>query len=343
MTNSAWDDFLIAAHGGEPERPAVALGADCVYIPRAFGINTLDYFLYPDRWLDANLTLMARFPDAVIFPGLWVEYGMANEPSGFGTPLLWKADEAPAIRPLDLPVEHWDRLRVPDPHAEGLMALVVHRYWNLEHEGELPDPYRVRFITARGPFTTAAHLVGMTNFLSAAADPDAQRAVLALLNTTTEITLRFLQAQLRCLREPAGVLLLDDTVGMLSPRLFQRLALPALNRVFGAFDGLLRVYHNDTPCEHLLPHMGELDFEMWHFSHQMDIVRVREALPDRGLMGNLAPIALLRDSRPDEVEAATHLLLDRVGTQGIVVSLGGGTNADTPAENIDAMVRAARG
>lgn len=340
MTSKAWDDFLIAAQGGEPSRAAVALGMDCVFAPGAQNLNTLDYFLFPQRWLAANLALIDRFPGLVVFPGFWVEYGMANEPSAFGTPIVWREDEAPAIRHLDRAPETWGRLPVPDPHTDGLMAFVVRRYWALEQTGGLPEPHRVRIAAARGPFTTAAHLVGMTNLLTATADPDAAEHVTALLDITAETTIRFLRAQLDCLREPVGMLVLDDTVGMLSPRLFKRLAVPVLNRVFDAFGGLLRLYHNDTPCMHLLPHMDALHFDLWHFSHTMPVSEVRDALPDCGLMGNIPPM-LLRDGTPAQVEAAGRAVLAAAGRRGIVLSPGGGTNAGTPAANIDALIRAA--
>lgn len=340
MLTDAWHDLLTAAHGGEPERVAVALGVDCVFAPAAAGLNTLDYFLYPRRWFAANLALIDRFPALAIFPGFWVEYGMANEPSAFGAPVMWKGDDAPAIRPLDRAPETWGALPVPDPRVDGLMALVVRRYWALEREGGLPEPHRVRIVAARGPFTTAAHLVGMTDFLAAAAEPEAQEHVAALLAITTETTIRFLQAQVECLRQPAGVLVLDDTVGLLSPRLFERLAVPALNRVFDAFDGLLRLYHNDTPCPHLLRHMDALHFDLWHFSHKMPVADVRAALPDRALMGNISPL-LLRDGTPDEVEQAARAIIARAGRRAFVLAPGGGTNAGTPFANIDALVRAA--
>lgn len=342
MANQAWDDFLIAARGGEPPRTAVALGISSGFVPHAFKINTLDYFMYPDRWLNANLTLMARFSDLVMFPGLWVEYGIASEPSAFGTRVLWKAHEPPAVRPLTLPPERWGSLRTPDPHADGLMALVVRRYWKLEHEGSLPEPHRVRLVAARGPCALAASLVGQTAFLEAATNPNTQPYAQALLKITTETAIRFLQAQLSCLREPVGILLLDDVVGMLTPRLFHLLAIPALNRVFDTFDGLIRAYHSDTPHTHLLGYMGELHFDLWHLTQRMDIAQVRAALPDLALMGNLAPAPLMTRGEADEVEIAARVVLEKVGRRGLILSLGDSASPHTPAENIDALIRAAR-
>lgn len=336
-----WDAFLTAAWGGTPDRVPVALLADCVYIPGAVGMNTVDYFAYPERWLEANLRVTERFPETVVFPGFWVEYGMTNEPSAFGTSIMWRADQAPAIRELDLPVPAWSHLPRPDPHADGFMAWVLRRYWQLEHEGLLPEPYRVRIAAARGPFTVAGHVLGPTNFLAALADePDSTRHVLDVLEVMTDTIIRFLQAQLGCLRQPEGILVLDDTVGLLSPGMFNRFAVPYLNRIFDTFEGLLRVYHNDTPCRHLLPHLSNLHFELFNFSHTMDIAEVRAALPRLALMGNVGPLEPLMSGTPDQVEIAAREVIHRAGRAGLILSAGGGTNAGTPPENIDALIRA---
>jgi uroporphyrinogen-III decarboxylase len=339
----AWEDFLTAADGRLPARVPVALSADCGFIASALEMNVLDFFMYPDRWLNAYLTLMARFPDVVFLPGFWVEYGTAAEPSAFGASIFWRYDQAPAIRPLHLSPRDWADLPRPDPHADGLMALVVRRYWNLEQKGELPEPYRIHFVAAHGPFTIATHVLGANEFLAALGDPQAENIVDDVLDTFTDTTIRFLQAQLGCLRNPLGVMVIDDTIGMLSPRLYARFAKPALERIFRAFDGLIRIFHNDTPCEHLLPHLPHLNFEVFHFSHLMDIRVVKAALsPRTAVMGNIPPLGTMVHGTPDEVEAEALACITRAAAGGgFILAPGGGTNNGTPAANIDALVRAA--
>ena len=104
---SAWPDFLVAARGGRPERVPVALIVDSPWMPGFAGLHTLDFFLDTGVWLDTYLKTMARFPDVVFLPGFWVEYGMANEPSGFGAGIVWRADSPPSIRHLDLSPADW--------------------------------------------------------------------------------------------------------------------------------------------------------------------------------------------------------------------------------------------
>lgn len=346
MLSYAWENFITAAQGGEPETVPVALLVDCSFISSAYGMNTLDFFMYPNQWLNANLTLMARFPDVIFLPGLWVEYGVAAEASAFGTPVLWRQDEAPALRPLNLPLAMWGGLRRPDPYSDGMMAMVLRRYWNLEHNGELPEPHRIRVVAARGPFSIAAHVLGASAFMRAVEDePDSTRAVLDVLEITTETTIKFLQAQLGCLREPIGIMLMDDTVGMLERDVFNRMARPFLSRVFDSFDGLIRIFHNNTPCRHLLPLLPTLNFEVFHASHQLDVAEVKAALgPRKSVMGNLPPLGVMAHGTPAQVTAAAEVCITHGGRGGgLILSAGGTLHADTPADNIDALVSAATG
>jgi uroporphyrinogen decarboxylase len=336
-----WQDFMTAARGGAPERLPVALIVDSPWMPGFAGLHTLDFFLDARAWLDTHLRLLARFPAVVFLPGFWVEYGMANEPSAFGARVVWRPDSPPSMRPLELPPSSWSRLPRPDPETDGLMPLVLRRLELLE-KGGLPEPHRVHFVAARGPLAVAAQVLGTTAFLEATtAEPEATATALDIF---TDTVIAFLRAQLARLREPLGILVLDDLPGMLSPRGFDRVALPHLQRVFDAFPGLLRIYHNDTPCAHLLPRMGQLHCEGWNFSHQMDIAAVRAAMPRMALLGNVAPLNTLARGTPEQVMQEARACVEKVARAGaFILSAGGGVSPGTPAENIDALVRAADG
>ncbi|MGE5125647.1 MAG: uroporphyrinogen decarboxylase family protein [Betaproteobacteria bacterium] len=338
-----WQDFLVAARGGRPERVPVALIVDSPWLPGFAGLNTLDFFLDTRVWRDSHLQLLQRFPDVVFLPGFWVEYGMANEPSAFGARVLWHHDQPPGIRHLELPPSEWAGLPRPDPETDGLMPLVLRRIERLERGGELPEPHRIRFAAARGPMAVAAHVLGMLPLLEATAlEPEATAAALELFADTV---VAFLRAQLARLREPLGVLVLDDIPGMLSPAAFDAIALPCLQRVFDAFPGLLRIYHNDTPCPHLLPRIGQLHCEVWNWSHEMDVAAVRAAVgPQLALLGNVAPLDTLARGTAEQVHAEARACVEKMaGAPGFILSAGGGASPGMPAVNLDALVRAARG
>ena len=72
------------------------------------------------------------------------------------------------------------------------------------------------------------------------------------LDTVTTTIIAFPRAQLDTLRDPQGILVLDDLAGMISPAMFEQFARQLFTRLFDAVGGLIKVYHNDTFCPHLL-------------------------------------------------------------------------------------------
>jgi uroporphyrinogen decarboxylase len=105
-------------------------------------------------------------------------------------------------------------------------------------------------------------------------------------------------------------------------------------------DGLIKIYHNDTPCKHLLEPISTLGFDVFNFSHKMDIALVREKMPKTVLMGNVPPMELMVRGTPDQVQAWARDCIAKTGGRGLILSAGGGVSPGTPAETIDALVGA---
>jgi uroporphyrinogen decarboxylase len=67
-------------------------------------------------------------------------------------------------------------------------------------------------------------------------------------------------------------------------------------------------------------------------------------VPRMALLGNVAPLDTLVRGTPDEVYAEARACIEKAAPGGgFVLSAGGGASPGTPAENIDALVRATRG
>jgi uroporphyrinogen-III decarboxylase len=168
--------------------------------------------------------------------------------------------------------------------------------------------------------------------------------VTRLLETVTTTLIRWLHAQLETLRQPEGILLLDDLVGMVSKRHYEALIQPHLRRIFDEFDGLIRVYHNDTPCPHLLDSLATANFDVFNFSHTTDIAVVKAKMGHRvALMGNVPPLDMGVRGTPEQVyQAATDCLTKAAPGGGLILSFGGGVSPGTPPENVDALRQAAQ-
>ena len=120
---------------------------------------------------------------------------------------------------------------------------------------------------------------------------------------------------------------------------------PHLQRIFAEFDGLVRIYHNDTPCPHLYPSLAEAGFDIFNFTHEVDIAQTKAAMGHRvALMGNVPPLHIAVRESPEVVAEFAQACLDRGAPGGgMILSVGGGVSPDTPAASIDAMVAAAEG
>jgi uroporphyrinogen-III decarboxylase len=339
--DEAWDHFKVAANLGQPAQVPVALIVDSPWLPGWAGIDTRDYFLFPDKWLQINKSLLTRFPGVVWIPGYWVEFGMAAEPSAFGAKIRFYPDQPPAIEPLLADLDFWAQAKPINPLEDGLMPLVLRLYQQMD-ERLSAEGTPIRMVAGRGPLAVASWLVGITPLMEGLAlQPEVSSRLLEVVTTSL---ISWLQAQLDCLSQPEGVLLLDDLIGMVSPRTYKAQIEPHLQRIFAAFNGLIRIYHNDTPCPHLLEPLVESGFDVFNFSHKTDIAEVKEKMGHRvALLGNVAPLDLGVRGSPEEVyTAATDCLEKAAPGGGMILSFGGGVSPGTRPENIDALLQAAQ-
>jgi uroporphyrinogen decarboxylase len=338
--DTLWQNFKTAARLGTPPQVPVALIVDSPWLPGWAGIDTRDYFLHAEKWLEINQSLLARFPGVVWIPGYWVEFGMAAEPSAFGAKVRFYPDRPPAIEPLIADLEFWSDTKPVNPLEDGLMPLVLRLYQQMDERLSAAGT-PIRMVASRGPLTVASWLVGITPLMEGLVLRPA--LVCQLLETVTTSLISWLEAQLDCLSHPEGILLLDDLVGMVSPHTYQALVEPHLKRIFDHFSGLLRIFHNDTPCPRLLESLSQAGFDVFNFSYQTDIAMVKNKMGHRvALMGNVAPLDLGVRGNPNEVyNAALDCLEKAAAGGGMVLSFGGGVSPGTRPENIDALLRAA--
>ena len=327
-------DFLDRRPRGET---MPALIVDSPWLPGYGGVDAMDFFFDPCVWLAVYEWVLEDLPGTVFLPGAWIEFGMAAEPSGWACRVQWNHEGPPGIHPFPGGLEGLLQAPDPDPECDGLMPLILRRYQSLAPRLAEMD-FSPRVAAARGPLAVASHLLGVTEFLlSLKTEPEKTHL---LLEKTTRLCVRWLQAQLERMEDPAGVFVLDDLVGLMSPRDAEAFAIPYVKEVFQSFPGKLRIFHNDTPNEKVFPLLAPLDLDVFNFSHETTLERARELLgPKVVLMGNLPPLDLLARGNPGEVAEETRKLLDRIGEAGpVLLSVGGGVSPGTPIENLQAML-----
>ena len=164
MTEQQWQILLDIVNGNYKGNTPIGFIIDCPWLPRWYGISTLDYFTSDEKWFDANLKAIETFPDIIFLPGFWAEYGMCTEPSAFGAKPIWHPDNMPHAQKIINSTEDIDDLSKPDPKTDGLLPFVINRLKNcypriknIRHD--------LKFAITRGPLNIASFLMGATEFL----------------------------------------------------------------------------------------------------------------------------------------------------------------------------------
>jgi len=336
MDLTKWNIIKDCAAIKKQERVPVALIVDSPWIPGYTGISMLDYFSFPEKWLWANLKVIQDFPGIIFLPGFWVEFGMATEPSGFGCKVRFYENTLPQIYPAIKSAGEISSLDIPNPRADGLMPLALNVYKHINHMVNEMG-YTIKVVASRGPYTIAAHIMGLTNFLvGLKIDPENTHKLLKLI---CKFIIIWLEAQMDVLKDVEGIMVLDDVAGFISREDFIEFALPYFKQVFSSFPGMVKIYHNDTDNPVSYEFLEELGVNIFNFTHLQNIANVRKMAGSKVcLMGNVPPLQVLAEGSQDLVrEKALECIRDNKDIPGFILSAGGGVSPGTPGENIRAL------
>ncbi len=344
MTDKEWSGLLAFLKGETGRHIPAGLIVDSPWIPGYCGVDTVDYYGDPDIWLSCQDKVRSDFPELMLLPGDWVEFGMASEPSAFGCPVHFYHNQTVGIGHLITTADELDALDdlpVPDPNHDGLMPLVLSKI-RLLRGPLLERGRRMRIIAARGPLNIAGFLMTIPEFCVAVkTDPD---RVHRLLDKTTELVIRWLEAQAEAAGEIGGILLLDDICGFFSEEEYLEFAHPRLKRIFDHFSVPVKMFHNDNFGNRYttFPHIADLGVNLFNFSFQAELGEAAGMLgPKVAILGNLPPLELLTRGSPDEIAEAVNAQLDiRPANCRLMLSAGGGASPGMPKENLRAMLDA---
>jgi len=340
MRPEQWQAFKRAAKRRNAGPIPMALIVDSPWMPGHLGIAHQDYYFDPEVWFQSNLKIMREFPDVIFFPSWWAECGMAAEPSALGVRIRFWKDQTPSEERIPFHLDDLDQLSQPDPHTDGFMPLLLHRYERMKQR--IADAgYTIPVVAARGPVCTASFFRGVTELMMDVVE--SPQRVLKLLDITTKLTIDWLKAQAEVIGPSVeGILVLDDIVGFLGHEHYEEFAHPYLKRICDAFPAdWVKVYHNDanvTACLELLPDAG---FDVLNWGKQLPVAEAARRVAGRMcLMGNVNPLEIGVRGSPDEVAAVTREVLQNAGAHPLILSVGGGVSMGMPAANIRAMTRA---
>ncbi|MDB4889120.1 MAG: Uroporphyrinogen decarboxylase [Gemmatimonadetes bacterium] len=343
MRPEQWETFKRAARLEKQDTVPMAMIVDSPWIPGYLGIKHMDYYLDPELWFESNKKINEEFPDIIMVPSWWMEYGMAAEPSILGAKIKFWEDNTPSEYHTLYRLEDIDEFPEYEVDADAFAAMTLHRYKmalpRIKALGEV-----IPFVTARGPLCTAGFVRSTTHLMIEIVEKPEETH--RLIDLCTRVVIDWLKAQHKVLGDQVeGIFILDDIVGFINEEHYMEFAHPYLKRICDAFpDDWVKLYHNDAEVDACLDHLPDAGFNVLNWGKQKDIVEVKERVGDRMcLMGNVNPLEIAVRGTPEEVEEATLEVLEG-GTgkdgRGMILSVGGGTSPGMPRENILAMRRA---
>lgn len=341
MDESQWRLLLDTIDGKSVDPLPMGFIIDSPWLPKWFGISTLDYFTSDELWFQANQRAVETFPEVMFLPGFWAEYGMCTEPSAFGAKCSFHEQELPYADKIIRQVEEINSLAVPNPLQDGLAPFVLNRL-KLNRRKIEAMGHAVRFAVARGPLNIASFLMGTTEFLIAMrTDPD---KIHTLLKIVTDYTIEWLKLQKKTLDTIDGVLILDDIVGFCGLSDFEEFAKPYLKAIFNGLDVRVRFFHNDADGKVCSPHLADIGINLFNFSFLHSLEEMQQWTGGRvTLLGNIPPRDVLALGSPKEVSDCLLASLKGLkDTSRIILSCGGGMPDGVSTTNLRAFINTIR-
>lgn len=327
----------IAEFLGKPDQVPVAPHVSGSFISHFVGIRQKDYYSSPRTMLHAQLEVCERFHGFFMpFP----DFSPVTEISAIGSEIVFPEDDSPwpkqalIRRPEDI-----EKLQVPDPYNDGLMAKAIsyYRYMSENFKKDVP----VGFYGTLGPFDIASLLRGPTEFML---DLYRNREFAhKLLKLTAETCIVWLKVQEEVAGQPERVKIADDFPGFLSPKMFREFVLPYTKMIFEKQKRtVVRWWHSDADRAgsiiDFLPEMGVQVFYRFHPS--VDIREAKEKIGNKVcLAGNVPPLDVMLRGTCADVERACRTCLEKGASKGgFILAPGGEIIRGTPAQNIDTFL-----
>lgn len=221
----------------------------------------------------------------------------------------------------------------PDPERFGHVRSLLRRV-RAELRGELPV-----IVFAGAPYTLAAYCVGTGKDVEATRRFAAERGAVweGLLEQITTATVHFLGT---LAADGADLYqLFDSWAGFLTRDEYARWAHGRHRAVFAAVRQVPRIlFVKECPYLDL---MAESGADVVSLGTRHDLAAARRRYPALAFQGNVDP-GVLRGGTAAEVAEATRRCVAAGGGRRHVVNLGHGVDKQTPPENFEAYVRAAK-
>ena len=322
---------ILATLAGQPRDALAFMPITMMFAAHRIGRKYHDYVTDYRVLTEAQVRTAEEFD----FDYVSVISDPGREAADCGAQVAFFEDQPPAIieeharlaRQTDLLT-----LQVPDPLGGGRMHDRVKGVALLK---ERAGDSRLVEGWIEGPIAEAADLRGLNTIMTDLVD--SPQFVRDLFEFTVQMGLRFAKAQIDAGADILGVG--DAAASLVGPRYYEEFVWPYEHRLIDGIHAIggrvrLHICGNTKP---LLAAIGRLGCEVVDLDFKSPMRLGREQMgPRQVLLGNLNPVAELRDGTPDSVRAAVERCHREAGSP-FIVGAGCEVTRDTPLDNLRAM------
>jgi len=328
--------ILSLLEGRDPDRlPLMPItmmfAADQIGIP--YGEYATDHRLLTRGQIETSRRFDFDYVSAISDP--------CREAADLGAAVAYYRDRPPAIVESEALLSdrrHLARLDCPDPASGPRMADRIAAVALLRNEigkEKLVEGW------VEGPCAQAANLRGInTLMLDFVDEPEFVRD---LCEFCVGLALRFARAQVEAGADLIGIG--DAAASLVGPAVYEEFVFPDERRLVDGIHalGARTRLHICGRARRLLPRLADLGTDILDLDWMVPIEEARSACgPEQVLLGNVDPVAVLRNAGPADVRAGVRRCHAAAGRH-YVVGAGCEIVRDTPLENFLEMVEYARG
>jgi MtaA/CmuA family methyltransferase len=333
---------ITAALKGEPTDTVPIMLHNFMMAAREAGLTQAQYRSDPESIARAFIEAVQRYQ----YDGILVDVDTATLAGAVGAGVEYPDDEpAVCVRGRLDDLSAVASLPDPDVGADEHIQIWLESVRLLrQHFG---DEICIRGNCDQAPFALACMMRGMQNWMMDLMDPGAQDNIAALLEYCTWATSQFV-----ALMAKAGAHVIsngDSPAGpsMISPAMYRQYGLPYEQKIAAASHaaGLPYILHICGDTTIILDDILETGADAMELDYKTDVVVACEKMKGRMcFVGNIDPSGVLAMGTVEDVERETIRLLDVFADNPrFILNAGCALPPTTPSENIEAMIKIARG
>lgn len=333
---TSYERYEAVCNLGEPDRAPVS-PLIMTFAAKLAGIPYGDYCLYGEKMAEAQLACIRRFG----YDSVNVTSDAVRESQTLGAPVFWQEDDVPAgsEEPFIKSRDDLKKLHLPDPLGDNRMHEQIKAIKILRQElGE----GEVVYGWVEAPFQESAMLRNI-NYLMTDVYDDPQ-LVHDLMRFSMEMELEFGLAQLEAGARFIGIG--DAIATLISPKHYKQFNFPYIVELIAGLKkaGARVKYHACGNTKALLPLFTQLGADILNLDSLVDLGQVKTMMGDKVcIKGNLDPVRVLLNGTPESITEAVRTSIQIGGPGGgFIVSPGCEVPRDTPPENLEAFVQAAK-